>query len=303
MTQKITPHLWFDKSAKEAAEFYVSAFGRGSKIVTSNTIHNTPSGDCDIVSFELAGYGFMSISAGPYFKINPSVSFFINFDPSKDTNAKANLNALWEKLSIGGKALMPLQKYPFSDWYGWVQDKYGVTWQLMLTNPSGEERPFIIPSLLFTKEMFGKAEAAVNFYRSVFKNTKLGTVAMYPKEMGPETQNKIMFSDFMLESQWFAGMDGAGPHDFKFNEAVSFIVHCENQDEVDYYWEKLSAVPESERCGWLKDMYGVSWQIVPNAMEEFMSKGTTEQTARVTNAFLKMKKFDIATLKKAYDGE
>lgn len=153
-TQKIVPHLWFDKEAKEAAEFYTSVFSN-SKIISASTLQGTPGGDTDVVSFELSGQPFMAISAGPL---------------------------------------------------------------------------------------------------------------------------------------------------FKFNEAISFIVKCEDQAEIDYYWEKLSAVPESEQCGWLKDKYGVSWQIVPTAMDEMMKNGTQEQIGRVTQAFLQMKKFDIAKLQEAYDG-
>jgi predicted 3-demethylubiquinone-9 3-methyltransferase (glyoxalase superfamily) len=96
-------------------------------------------------------------------------------------------------------------------------------------------------------------------------------------------------------------MDSSGPHEFIFNEAISFVVSCEDQKEIDYYWEKLSAVPESEQCGWLKDKYGVSWQIVPSAMNKMLSTGTKEQVDRVTQAFLKMKKFDIAKLEEAYE--
>src|ERR671916_501632 len=149
---KIVPHLWFDKEAREAAEFYASVFP-DSKITNVTTLHDTPSGDSDVVSFELSGQPFMAISAGPL---------------------------------------------------------------------------------------------------------------------------------------------------FKFNESISFIVYCETQGEVNYYWEKLSAVPEAEQCGWLKDKYGLSWQIVPTELDEMMRRGTPEQMARVTQAFLKMKKFDIVELKKAY---
>jgi predicted 3-demethylubiquinone-9 3-methyltransferase (glyoxalase superfamily) len=300
--QKIIPHLWFDKEAKAAAEFYTHAFS-DAKIVNINTIHDTPSGDCDIVSFQIAGYSFMAISAGPYFKINPSISFMLNFDPSKDEQAEAHLNDLWEKLSDGGKVLMALDTYPFSKRYGWIQDKFGVSWQLMLTNPEGEERPFIIPSLMFTQDVFGKAEEATDYYLSIFKDAKRGTVARYPAEMGGEAAGKIMFTDFMLEGQWFGAMDATGTHAFTFSEAVSLIVKCEDQTEIDYLWEKLSAHPESEQCGWLKDKYGVSWQIVPKRMDEMMSTATPEQAERVTQAFLKMKKFDIETLERAFRGE
>jgi predicted 3-demethylubiquinone-9 3-methyltransferase (glyoxalase superfamily) len=300
---KITPHLWFDKESREAAEFYVSAFGNNSKITNITTLHDTPSGDADMVSFELSGQPFMAISAGPVFKFNPSVSFMVNFDPSREENARKNLDALWEKLSAGGRALMPLDQYPFSEHYGWVEDKYGLSWQLILSNPEGEERSFIAPFLMFVGDVCGKAEEAANFYLSVFKDAKQGMAARYGKGQEPDQEGTIMFSDFMLEGQWFAAMDSAHQHNFAFNEATSFIVHCDTQNEIDDYWEKLSAVPEAEQCGWLKDKYGLSWQIVPTAMEEMMSRGTREQTDRVTQAFLPMKKLDIVQLKKAYEGK
>ncbi len=302
--KKIIPHLWFDKQAKEAAEFHTSVFSN-SKITNIYVMTGTPSGDCDVVSFTIKGMEFMSISAGPLFKINPSISFFVNFDPSKQDTAKEELTAAWEKLLPGGKVLMPLQEYPFSKWYGWIEDKYGVSWQLMLTNPDGEERPDIVPSLLFVGDNCGKAEEAGDYYCSVFSSkggSKKGAVARYPAGMEPDKEGSIMFSDFKLLDTWIAAMDSAHKHEFQFNEAVSFIVSCDTQDEIDYYWEKLSAVPESEMCGWCKDKFGVSWQIVPSDMEEMMQKGSKEQVARVTEAFLKMKKFDIATLNKAYEG-
>lgn len=303
MNQKIIPHLWFDKEAKEASESYVSMFGKNSKVENITTLHNTPSGSVDVVSFNLWGFPFQAISAGPYFKINPSISFMVNFDPSQHDDAKEQIDLIWSKLSEGGKILMPLQEYPFSKKYGWVEDKYGVSWQLILTDPEGEERPLIIPSLLFVKEKSSKAEEARRFYLSIFKNSKEGTVAHF-EESTEFNQKKgdVMFSDFKLENIWFAAMDGGDPHEFNFNEAISFIVKCEDQKEIDYYWEKLSAVPEAEQCGWLKDKFGVSWQIVPKAMDEMMKNGTPEQIERVTHAFLPMKKFDLKKLEEAYKG-
>lgn len=304
--QKIVPHLWFDTEAKEAAEFYSAVFP-DSKVSRVMTLKDTPSGNADVVSFTLWGYHFMAISAGPLFKINPSISFMVNFDPSQDAEAKTRIDKVWEKLMEGGKALMPIDKYPFSERYGWVQDKYGVSWQLILTNPEGEERPIIIPSFLFVTKEGDVAEEATDFYLSVFKDAKRGVIARYPA--GPpaggesNTEGALMFSDFTLEGQWFAAMDGrADMHDFAFNEAVSLIVKCDTQEEIDYYWEKLSAVPEAEQCGWLKDKYGVSWQVAPTAMDEMMSSGDEEKITRVTQAFLQMKKFDIAKLEEAARG-
>ncbi|MCB9151059.1 MAG: VOC family protein [Caldilineaceae bacterium] len=296
----ITPHLWFDKEAVEAAQFYTSLLP-DSQVTNISTIKDTPSGDCDIVSFTLAGQPFMGISAGPLFKFNPSISFMVNFDPAQDPEASTRIDTVWAKLIEGGTALMPLDKYPFSERYGWVQDKYGLTWQLILTNPAGEKRPVIIPALLFVGDVCGKAEAAADYYISVFKDAQRGTIARYPAGMEPDKEGAIMFSDFQLLDQWFVAMDSAREHNFAFNEAISLIVKCDTQAEIDYYWEKLSAVPEAEQCGWCKDKFGVSWQITPTAMDEMMAKGSPEQIARVTQAFLPMKKFDIAALQRAYD--
>lgn len=299
--QKIVPNLWFDTQAAEAAEFYTQAFPN-SMVTSKVTLKGTPSGDADLLSFELNGYGFMAISAGPYFTINPSISFMVNFDPSRDEDAREQLDDLWEQLIEGGEALMPLGEYPFSKRYGWVKDRFGVSWQLILTNPDGEPRPFIIPSLLFANQAYGKADEARQFYLEVFRDSKEGVVARYPAGMEPNQAGTIMFSDFMLEGEWLTAMDGGGEHNFNFNEAVSLMVKCVDQDEIDYYWEKLSAVPEAEQCGWLKDKFGISWQIAPHDMDDMMNNGSPEQIARVTQSFLQMKKFDLAKLRAAYNG-
>lgn len=297
--KKITPNLWFDKEAKQAVEFYTSIFPN-SKITNITTLKNTPSGDVDNISFTLSDHPFIAFNAGPYFKFNPSISFILNFDPSRDKNAKENLNKMWKEFKKGGKVLMPLNKYPFSKWYGWIQDKYGVSWQLLLSNPEGEERPFLVPSLMFVGDVSGKAEKALNFYVSVFKDSRKGQIRRYPKDMEPDKEGTIMFADFMINGTWLALMDSAYSHDFKFNEAISLLVPCENQDEIDYYWEKLSAIPEAEQCGWLKDKFGVSWQVAPIILDEMMEKGTREQIDRLTQALLPMKKLNIKKLKEAF---
>ncbi|WP_425542198.1 VOC family protein [Salinibacillus aidingensis] len=302
MNQKIVPHLWFNQEAQEAAEFYTSIFPN-SDITNNTTVRNTPSGNSDVVSFDIAGYSFMAINGGPHFQFTPSISFFVNFDPSRDENARENLDQLWEKLSQGGTPLMPLQEYPFSKRYGWIQDKYGLTWQLILTNPDGEERPFIVPSMLFVQDVCGKAEEASDFYLSIFNDSKRGEMARYPAGMEPDKEGTMMYTDFMLENQWFTAMDSAHQHDFNFNEAISLLVRCENQEEIDYYFEKLSSDPEAEQCGWLKDKYGVSWQVWPVVMGEMMANATDEQMDRLTKAFLQMKKFDIEKLVEAYQGK
>jgi predicted 3-demethylubiquinone-9 3-methyltransferase (glyoxalase superfamily) len=301
--QKITPHLWFDKEAKEAAEFYTSAFRdtfgatQGNSAVKNiTTLHGTPSGDADIVPFELLGYEFMSISAGPYFKLNPSISFLVA------CNSKEEVDALWKKLAEGGMALMELGQYPFSERYGWIQDKYGVSWQIMFTG-GFELKQKIVPTLMFVGAQCGKAEEAMNFYASIFRNAKVGDIMRYGKGEEPDKEGTVKHAAFTLEGQEFAAMDSAQEHKFAFNEAVSLLVHCETQEEIDYYWGKLSAVPEAEQCGWLKDKYGVSWQVAPTAMDEMLKTGDPKKIARVTEAFLKMKKFDLAKLQEAYEGK
>ena len=298
--QKIVPNLWFDQEAKEAVEFYTSIFP-DSKLISYVELHNTPPGDTQIITFSLSGFTLMAFTGRPNLKFNPSVSFMINFDPSRDNKAKDRLDTLWDNLAQGGKVLMPLQEYPFSKRYGWIQDKYGLSWQLILTDPNEEERPFIIPSLLFVQDVCGKAEEAGNHYLSIFNDTQKGLIARYPAGMEPDVEGTIMFSELMLERQWFTAADSAQKHDFKFNEAISFLIRCKNQEEIDYYWQNLSADPQAEQCGWLKDKYGLSWQIAPELLEEMLEKGTKEQLESVTKAFLQMKKFDLEKLKKAYE--
>ena len=301
--KKITPHLWFNKEAKEAAEFY-AALIPNSKIQNIATLPNTPSGDCDVVSFELAGQPFMAISAGPLFKFNPSVSFHLK------CRTVGEVDAMWEKLSPGGKILMPLGAYPFSERYGWVEDKFGLSWQVILAGESGASQK-IIPALMFVGKVCGKAEEAIAFYTSVFQNspqsakapgsTKAGIFARYGQGEEPDKAGTVKFASFTLLGQEFAAMDSAWEHQFAFNEAISFMVPCETQEEIDYFWEKLSADPQAGQCGWLKDKYGVSWQVIPTIMNEMLASGDKERIARVTRAFLKMKKFDIAALQRAYE--
>lgn len=290
---KIVPHLWFDKEAREAAEFYVSIFD-DSKITGGAILEDTPSGTAETVTITLAGQDFMLLSAGPYFKFNPSISFRV------DCSTAEEVNTLWEKLSEGGSVLMELDEYPFSSRYGWCADKYGLSWQIMQVE--GEISQKITPTLMFVGEAYGRAEEAIDFYTQVFKDTIHGDITRYGEGLEFDKPGTVMYASFTLEGLKFAAMDSGYAHQFQFDEAISFIVNCENQEEIDYYWDKLSFVPEAEQCGWLKDRFGVSWQIVPTSIDEMMKNGDKEKIRRVTEAFLKMKKFDLAILEKAYEG-
>jgi len=249
----------------------------------------------DIVSIELMGQEFMLINAGPLFKFNPSISFLVA------CKTKEEVEVLWNQFIKGGSALMELGSYPFSEKYGWVKDKYGLSWQLMFAGER-EITQTITPTLMFVGTVCGKTEEAINFYASVFHNTKVGNLLRYTAGEEPNKEGTIKHAEFTLENIEFAAIDSAYDHKFSFNEAISFVVHCDTQKEIDYYWEKLSAVPEAEQCGWLKDKFGVSWQIVPTALDEMLQGKDEKKIARVTEAFLAMKKFDIVTLKRAADG-
>lgn len=293
--QTITPSLWFDGVAAEAAQFYTSIFPDST--VTSTSYYPTEglmefqqhmAGKELTVNFRIAGLDITAINAGPEFGFTPAVSFMVNFDPSADPDARANLDVLWAALSEGGTELMPLDEYPFSPHYGWIADRYGLNWQLILTDPEGEPRPMIMPALMFCGPSQNRAAEAEKLYTSLFEDSRIGTVATYPEQTGPATPGSIMFSDFQLGGQWFVAMDSGAPQDFTFNEAVSFMVAAHGQDEIDRYWEALSAVPESEQCGWCKDEFGLSWQVVPDNLEEMMGRpGGYEK-------MMTMKKFVLA---------
>ncbi len=280
--QRIVPNLWFDGNAQEAVEFYASAFPNGEIISTEYYPKTAEEGLADFqknlagkvltIEFRLGDLEFVAVNAGPEFKPNASISIMVNFDPSRDAQARENLDNLWGKLIDGGKALIEIGEHPFSKRYGWVQDKYGFTWQLILTNPDGEPRPQMIPSLLFGGTAQNRAEEAINFYTKLFSDAKLGTFVPYPEDHLPVKKGSVMFADFMLAEQWFAAMDSAVEQSFSFNEALSLSVACKDQAEIDALWAKLSTVPEAEQCGWCKDAYGVSWQIVPENMQELMKR-------------------------------
>jgi predicted 3-demethylubiquinone-9 3-methyltransferase (glyoxalase superfamily) len=285
--QTIVPHLWYDKEAQEAAAFYASVFGQNPQSTDVTTIDDTPSGSADIVAFEIFGQPFVAISAGPMFTINPSISFHLR------CRTAAEVDEIYDKLAPGGIVMMPLGAYPFSQRYSWVQDKYGVSWQIICTQGDWEQR--IMPAMMFTKEVCGKAEEAINFYASVFPNADAQVLMRYEAGEEPDAAGTVKYAQFHLGGQEFAAMDSAHMHNFTFNEAVSFMVNCKDQAEIDYFWGKLSAFPEAEQCGWLKDRYGVSWQILPANMGELLSRNL----ARTVPVMLAMKKIIIEDLHRA----
>lgn len=290
--QKITPFLWFDNNAEEAASFYTSLFKNSSigATVRYGDSGPGPKGSVMTIAFKLNGQDFAAINGGPVFKFTPAVSLFTYCKTEQE------INTLFEKLSAGGEIMMPLAKYPFSEKYAFFKDKYGLAWQLILSN----NKEHIAPCLLFVGKNLGKAKAAVEFYVKVFKHAKIDHMQLYEKEDNGNKIGTVMHSSFFIEGQEFISMDGAGPHKFSFNESLSFVVNCDTQEEIDYFWKELTKGGAEAECGWLKDQFGVSWQITPTILPKLMQGNKdAEKANRVMKAILQMKKIDIAKLQQA----
>jgi predicted 3-demethylubiquinone-9 3-methyltransferase (glyoxalase superfamily) len=296
--QLITPFLWFNNQAEEAVNFYTSTFKNSqTKFVThygaeAANASGMPEGTVMTVGFQIEGQEFAAINGGPIFSITPAISFFVSCQTTQE------IDALWEKLAKGGTVMMPLDKYPFSEKYGWIQDKYGVSWQLILQTSPAQK---IAPCLLFTGPQFRKAEEAINFYISVFRNSSITHLEYYKGGEGPE--GAVVHSKFVLNGQEFVAMDAGLEHSFTFTPALSLVVNCDTQEEIDYYWDKLSegGFEEAQQCGWLQDKFGVSWQVVPTELGELLSGSDQKRSARVMQSLLQMKKLDLNALRQAYN--
>lgn len=305
MSQNIVPSLWSSEDPELMVGYYEHVFGEVSR---QNTSYYPEQGLLDFqqdmagkvltIEFTLLGLSMIVINGGPFFAPNPSISFMVRFSPKQHSDPSSALTQTWERLVSEGTTLMPLDSYPFSQQYGWVQDKFGVSWQLILDadeDPSDNAqvlsvRPQIIPVLMFSGPAANQAEAALNRYLDVFPNSRIGSISRYPEAQGTATKDSIAYGDCLLNDQWIGFMD-SGTTDFTFNEAISLIVNCETQSEIDHYWDALSRVPESEQCGWCKDEFGVSWQITPVNMEELSSHPDAYA------AMMQMKKIDIEVLR------
>ena len=292
--ERIVPHLWFNDNAKEAVNFYRTLFD-DSKMMLEQKLDGTPSGEnAAYYEFTLAGQLFGALNGGPHFTFNPAISISVNCETIEETEV------LWQKLIEGGRALMPLQEYTFSKLYGWVEDKYGLSWQVIYTEGFEYEQT-ITMQLMFSGHMTGKANEAIKYYTDLFKDGVIGDIHEYEEGQAVQEDAKISHANFSILDTEILASDNGTQTDYTFNEAISLMVLCVTQAEIDYYWEKLSADPEAEQCGWLKDKFGVSWQIVPANMNELMSRGTQAQIDAVTQEFLKMKKLDKHHLERAWE--
>lgn len=279
MNQQLYTCLLYDGKAQEAAQFYGKTIGT-FEVLAQNEM---------LVDFTLCGSRLMTLNAGPNFKLTPAISLFLLCNTVEETDR------VYHALIEGGKALMPLDAYDWSPRYGWLQDKYGLTWQVMYTEDAGAKLR-IFPSMLFTGSNFGKASKAMDFYVDVFKGS-IQSTSLYPQQS--PFSGKVLYAECMLKDQLLAMMDGPGEHAFSFSEAVSLVVICNNQEETDFYWDALIANGgEESRCGWLKDPYGVSWQITPKQLIELVNHKNPEVSRYAFEAMLKMNKIVISRLER-----
>ena len=272
--QKLTVNLWMQGTAEEAGEFYASALPEAKSEIESRyptegllDFQQPFAGKALTVSAWVRGTKITLINAGGEFSPNASISMILSFN----SDERDALDATWAALSEGGNVLMPLDAYPFSTRYGWVSDKYGVSWQLMESTEPVQDAARVMPSLMFGGAAQNRAAEAIAYYSEVL-GAKLDSAFPYGQATEVATAESLMFAQFSLGDDLVAAMDSGVAQDFSFTPGVSLEWPCEGQEEIDRVWDALSAVPEAEACGWLTDKFGVSWQIVPSNMGELMER-------------------------------
>jgi len=287
----IVPHLWYDTEARQAAEFYASVFP-DSAVGSVVPLPGTPSGDAELVEARILGQRFLMISAGPLFRFTPAISF------QAALSSVDEVNRVTAALAEGGRFLMELGTYPFARRYAWVQDRWGLSWQILVRDdvPQG-----ITPVLMFSGDQTGRCEEACRFYVDQFGGS-LGGILRYPEGPGPDRPGTVQRLEFTLGGQKFAAMDSGHRYEAGFNQAVSLLVEVTHQKDVDRLWAALSAAPEAEACGWCQDPFGVSWQISPAATHRYLTQGTEAQKASFLKVMLTQKKFDLEALEAAWQG-
>lgn len=292
--QKIKPCLWFNDNAEEAAQFYTKLFPNSTiRTITKYTEESSvpsgrPVGSVMTVLYELDGLEFMGLNGGPLFKFTPAISFFVS------CTSESEIDSLYAALSAGGAVLMELAEYPFAKKYAWVEDRFGLSWQLILAERSQK----ISPCLMFVGKQHGRAKEAMTHYTSIFRNSNIEHIHLFgPGEMQPE--GCVAHASFVLDGYHFVALDGGTQHNFDFTHAISLMINCDAQSEIDMFWTKLSEGGAPEQCGWLADKFGVNWQVVPSMLEKILESGDESKKHRTMDALMHMTKLDIAALQNA----
>ena len=232
----------------------------------------------------------MLLNDGPQSQPNPAISFMVVSETAADTEK------YWQQLMDGGSVLMPLNSYPWSEKYGWVKDKFGVSWQVYTGAMNNKGQNFC-PTLMFTGNVAGKTAEAVHFYTGLFPQSAIMAIFNYVEGDGDKPEF-IKHSQFAINDLLMGAMDSSGPHGFGFTDAVSLVVECEDQEEIDKYWHALTSNGGVEvACGWLTDQFGISWQIIPKNLGQLISR--PERGQRAMAALMKMKKLIITDLENA----
>ena len=280
MKEKITPCLWFNGQAKEAASLYCSVFAN-AKIASQSPI---------VTEINVSGHSITLLDGGPMYQPNPSISFYYICDTEQE------FDRIWNAFVKEGAVMMPMDKYPWSEKYGWITDKYGISWQVALGKISDVGQK-ITPCLLFTGKQYGRADEAIAHYADIFKTQHVDGILRYCANELPDKEGNVKHAQIALNNQKFMLMESARPHSFTFSEGVSLTIHCETQEEIDYYWERFTESGEESRCGWLKDKFGVSWQIIPTILGKLMSDPA--KAGKAAQAFMAMKKLNIEQIVQA----
>lgn len=309
--QRIIPNIWCNQNADDARNYYLDVFSvlPGTQHIRTTTypttVHASLAGQTLTHELTIGGTRFILINAGDEFAPNPSISFFVNADPSVMDKPRELIDQLWNRLTDGGTVLMDLGEYPHSPHYGWVADKFGVNWQLMLTDPDGEPRPTIVPSLMFCGPAQNSAAEAVDHYVATLPESRVGNRVTYgqmgaplPPE-GPITADSVVFTDACLAGTWIAAMDSAVAQPFTFSEGVSLMLETQNQEELNRVWDALSAHPEAEQYGWLKDTWGVYWQVVPGNLGESSANTGPANERAVAELMNQPRPLGVTTILKA----
>lgn len=287
--QLITPFLWFNDDMEPAMQQYTTAFANSAVLQV-----NRQGDRAFTASFSLGGQKFSAINGGPSFRFTPATSLFVQCE------TEAEVDHLWGNLSEGGKTLMPLQAWPWSEKYGWLEDRFGLSWQISLGKLSDVGQK-ITPALLFVDAQNGRAEAAMQRYLSVFNSNTIDGILYYGPGQ-PNTEGFVQHAQFALAGQKMMVTDGGTGHNYTFNEAFSLVISTETQEETDHYWTQLTRDGgEESQCAWLKDPFGVSWQVVPKALMQYLSDPDASKAGSVMQAMLKMRKIDISLLQNAYE--
>lgn len=273
MQQPITPCLWFDNQAQEAAKLYCEQFAN-TKIVSQSPM---------VTEIQIDGQNIVLLDGGPQFKPNPSISLFYIAD------TEADADRIWKALTDGGQILMPLDKYDWSEKYGWCADRFGISWQVALGKLEDVGQR-VTPALLFTGKQYGRAEEALEHYSSIFKDVKVDGIMR-------DEAGKVVHAQAAFNGSKLMFMDSNEDHPFQFSEGVSLTIYCETQEEIDHYWYQLTEGGAESMCGWLKDKFGVWWQVIPSVLGKIMSDPA--KAGKAAQAFMAMRKLDIEAIVQA----